>query len=231
MRYIAVFLLLVNIGYFGWNQTHTDPVTLVQPAVDRPLLNTGLMLISEYNRQAQQQTRINEDAARLCSVISGFANVDDANSFIMLAQQGGLGVLLNLTGDPLDPQYRVFLPPVSSRTIATTTLDGLSERIGQAGMEIETYIITRGLLENAIALGLFVDVDSATRVRNRVLALGYNVEIEEIPQSTGDIQVLLKPLDSSQIENSQWLGLAVDRPYLNRTENLCETIAQGTQFP
>ncbi len=231
MRYIAVFLLLANIGYFGWHQYHIDPDSMVQSAVDRPLLNNGLMLISEFNQQAEQQARINEEARRVCSVISGFSSVDDANSFITQARQRGLGVQLHLTGDPLEPQYRVLLPPSSSRTIATITLDGLSERIRQAGLEIETYIITRGALENAIALGVFLEMDSATEVRNQVLELGYSVEIEEIQQSTGDIQVLLTPLDSGQIENPQWLGLTVDRPYLTRTENLCETIAQGAQFP
>ena len=231
MRYIAVFLVLANIGYFGWNQYQSEPVTVEQAVEDRSLLNTGLMLVSEFERQSQELARITQESARLCSEVSNFTNFDDAKLFISRAQQSGFGAQLNFTGEPLDPQYRVFLPPSSSRTVATETLDSLSEGIGQAGLEIETYIITRGLLENAIALGIFADEESASNTRSQVSELGYTVEIEEIPQSTGDMQVLLTPLDSGRIENSEWLGLAVDRPYLTRIDILCETIAQGTQFP
>lgn len=231
MRYIAVFLLLANLAYFGWNQYRPGP--LVAPLVheQRPLLNTGLMLISEFDAQVAAQQRINEEASRLCAIVGSFPTVDEAKSFIAASADRGLGARLNMTGELIPPQYRVYLPPLTSRSIATITLDGLSERIAGAGLQIETYLITRGLLENAIALGLFARSNNAAAVRNQVVALGYRVEIEEIPQSTGEIQVQLTPLDSAQIDNVEWLDLAADRPYLSRTEILCETIAQGPQFP
>jgi hypothetical protein len=139
--------------------------------------------------------------------------------------------LLNLTGVPLDPQYRVYIVPASSRNVATITLDGVSERLAAADLQVETYLITRGLLENGIGLGVFAAEDGAVAVMGQVTELGYDVEIEEIPRSEGEIQVWLRPPDSGQVGDSKWLDLSADRPYLTRTENLCETIAQATQFP
>jgi len=225
MRYIAIFLLLANIAYFAWLRSGASPVVVSAPTPARPLLNSGLTLISEYEQQLAQRP------ALTCFTVSSFVSVDDASSFII--EIGGIAsdASVSLGGDPLSPQYRVFLAPASSRGIATITLDSLSESIAAAQMEIETYLITRGPLENGIALGVFLEQASAQDAQSRVLQLGYPAEIEEIPRSTGEIRVQLQVLEQDVQENPAWLGLTVDRPDLSIVENLCETIAQGTQFP
>lgn len=225
MRYIAIFLLLANISYFGWYQYRSQSENLSMSANSRPLLNNGLMLASEY----QQLTSAVD--APICSLVGNFVTVDEANGFIALVGSEIVTARLSLSGDPLPAQYLVYLSPLSSRAIATITLEGLGEAIAAANLEIENYLITRGLLENAIALGVFSDLASATEIRNQVAELGYSVEIDEIPRSTGDIRVQLLAASSDLIENLEWLELTADRPYLTHAENLCETIAQGTQFP
>ena len=225
MRYIAIFLLLANIAYFAWLRVAAPPVVVSAPTPARPLLNSGLTLVSEYEQQLAQRPALS------CFTVSSFISVDDASSFI--AEIGGIAsdASVSLSGDPLSPQYRVFLAPASSRGIATITLDSLSESIAAAQMEIETYLITRGPLENGIALGVFSEQASAKDTQSRVLQLGYPAEIEEIPRSTGEIRVQLQVLEQDVQENPAWLGLTVDRTDLSIVENLCETIAQGTQFP
>jgi len=225
MRYIAIFLLLANIAYFAWLRVAAPPVVVSAPTPARPLLNSGLTLVSEYEQQLAQRPALS------CFTVSSFISVDDASSFI--AEIGGIAsdASVSLSGDPLSPQYRVFLAPASSRGIATITLDSLSESIDAAQMEIETYLITRGPLENGIALGVFSEQASAKDTQSRVLQLGYPAEIEEIPRSTGEIRVQLQVLEQDVQENPAWLGLTVDRTDLSIVENLCETIAQGTQFP
>lgn len=230
MRYIALFLVLANIAYFIWWETR-PPRAEVPSSGPRPLLNNGLMLLSEFDRQSALQARLNAEAARLCTVVSGFSSVDDANSFMAQARASGMTGLLNLTGTALEPQYRVYLPPASSREVAAITLDGLSERLQAAEIEAETYLITRGLLENGIALGVFDDGGAAQGVREAVSDLGYEVQIEEIPRSDGAAEVWLRPVESDRIDDAQWLDLSAERPDLTRSENLCETIAQASQFP
>ena len=230
MRYIVIFLIVANLFYFAWNQTH--PVApVLQTRESRPLLNNGLMLVSEFAEQSAQQALLDDETSRLCSIVRGFTSVDEANAFMAAAREAVFGVLLNLTGQALNSQYRVYLPPASSRSIATITLDGLSERIIAAELAVETYLITRGLLENGIALGIFGAATEAEAVRRAIAELGYEPEIEEIPQSDGEIQVWLRPTNSGQVENPEWLDLSTAWPDLTRTENLCETIAQATQFP
>jgi len=225
MRYIAIFLLLANIGYFSWIRYVAKPITPPVPNISRPLLNSGITLISEYEAQLAAQPALN------CFTIGGFNTVDDASSLITELGEAVFAADVRLSGDPLSSQYRVFIPPASSRGIATITLDSLSDSLIAAEIEIEIYLITRGMLENGIALGVFAELADAQVALNAVQGLGYAPEVEEIPRSTGEIQAQLQVLERYVSENPAWLGLTVDRPDLTITENLCETIAQGSQFP
>ncbi len=224
MRYIAIFLLLANTGYFFW--TAPGYRQSVQPAspASRSLLNSGLTLVSEYQQLANQ-------VKTSCFSVASFDSTDDAISFISEIDENRVNASLKLTGDPLDSRYRVYLPPLSSKGIATITLDRLSERLSAAAMQVETHLISRGSLENAIALGIFTELENARDLQERVAMLGYSPGIEEISRSTGEIQVQLIVLESDVLENREWLDLTVDRTDLSITENLCETIAQGSQFP
>ena len=225
MRYIAIFLLLANIGYFSWLRYGAEPSMPPLRHTPRPLLNTGISLLSEYESQPASPAALN------CFTIGGFSTIDDASSLINEIDELAYAASVRLSGEPLSSQYRVFIPPASSRRIATITLDGLSESLKAAGMESEIYLITRGMRENGIALGVFSDRDDAEASHKAIRELGYAPEIEEIPRSTGEIQVQLQALEQNVLENPPWLDLTVDRPDLRITENLCETIAQGSQFP
>ena len=231
MRYIVIFLLLLNMAYFGWSRYGPSPSDAGSGSEDLPLLNTGLMLVREYEERATALVAANQDQSPMCAIVADFPTVDEAYSFMSESSNRGFSAVLNLTGEALTPQFRVYIPPLSSRSIATITLDGLSAAASNAGLEVETYLITRGSLANAIALGVFALPDSAELVREQVAALGYSVQIQEIPLSTGDIQVLLRHPQFDSAGEAQRLDLSADRPYLTVTENLCETIAQGLQFP
>lgn len=225
MRYIAIFLLLANIGYFAWVRYAAEPVASPIPAAPRPLLNSGLTLVSEYEAQLAARPALS------CFTLGSFNSTDDASSFIAELGDVIYASDVHLTGESLSSQYRVYLPPASSRGIATITLDSLSESLVAAELEIESYLITRGIFENGIALGVYAELDDAQAARNAVQGLGYAPQIEEIPRSTGEIQVQLQLQERYLSENPRWLELAAYRPDLTITENLCETIAQGSQFP
>lgn len=225
MRYIAIFLLLANIGYFSWVRYSAQRITAPVPNTPRLLLNSGLTLVSEYELQSAAQP------ALTCFTIQSFSTIDDASSLIATMGEAVFSSTVRLSGDPLSSQYRVFIPPASSRGIAIITLDGLREGLIAAEMEMESDLITRGMLENGIALGVFSQQGDAQAAQNGVQQLGYAAKIDEIPRSTGEIQVQLRVLERYVLENPAWLDLAAGRLNLTITENVCETIAQGSQFP
>ena len=221
MRYIAIFLLMANIVYFSWIR-YSDPLITV-PVASTPglLLNSGLTLVSEYEAQH----------ALNCFTIESFNTIDDASSFIAEMGEAAFSSNVNLSGDPLSSEYRVFIPPAPSLEIATITLNELRESLIAAKLEAKSYLIARGMLENGIAMGVFSRLGDAEAARNAIQRLGYTLEIEEIPRSTGKIQVQLQVLERYVLENPTWLDLTAGPLNLTITENVCETIAQGSQFP
>ena len=221
MRYIAIFLLMANIVYFSWIRYSDPPITLPVASTPRLLLNSGLTLVSEYEAQH----------ALNCFTIESFNTIDDASSFIAEMGEAAFSSNVNLSGDPLSSEYRVFVPPTPSLEIATITLNELRESLIAAKLEAKSYLIARGMLENGIAMGVFSRLGDAEAARNAIQRLGYTLEIEEIPRSTGKIQVQLQVLERYVLENPTWLDLTGGPLNLTITENVCETIAQGSQFP
>ena len=227
MRYIIIFLILANLGFFAWDYFLAEPVVVVEAPPGRALLNNGLTLVSEFEARSADLAR----EQQACLYVGDFQSVDDANSFAAAMAAQGLESRLHLTGEALDPQYRVYIPPLSSQNVASITLEGLSEVLAQADLDIETYLITRGLLTNAIALGVYADLATATATREQVIALGYQVELQSIPRSDGLIQVELSDPVFDPSGSAEWPEITAFAPNLTARENVCQTIAQAGQFP
>ncbi|MEO8161422.1 MAG: SPOR domain-containing protein, partial [Arenimonas sp.] len=69
--------------------------------------------------------------------------------------------------------YRVYLPAASDRAEALATARTLSER----GIK-DYYVVTAGDQINTVSLGIFRELDNATKRRDAVSALGYNAVVE-----------------------------------------------------
>ena len=233
MRYIVVLLVVLNVAYLFWNWYSPPPeaVILGAPGLDRGLLNTGLTLVEEFDaRNSQQQPDSAENAAG-CLFIDGFTTVDDARLAMRSYSELGWQAGLVLEGEALPPRFRVLVPPMSSQAIAALTLDGLAEALAETSAEIETYLITRGLQANGIALGVFSTREAAASVQAEVSNLGYEVELEEIPRSSGAIRVQVELADSGAENAPQPPEISDLQPDLTFSQNLCQTIAQASQFP
>ena len=231
MKYIVLFLILANLGYFAWLSVGATPIVPIGFSESRPLLSDGMMLLSEYNARVAGEELILSAQSRTCLTVTGFSNFDDAISFEDVASNSGLSTSQQLMGSLLASLFRVYLPPASSQAVAAITLDTVKEKVAVSELAIETYLVTRGLLENSIALGVVSSLTEADEIQSALVSLGYNPEIQELPQSDGGIAVYLSAASSLSLESSEWLSLILQRPYLAAVENVCETIAQGAQFP
>jgi hypothetical protein len=225
MRYIVVFLILANLAYFGWNYRYPLPESPAVPA--QPLINSGLTLVSEFEEQTGFAAL---EARRQCSLVSGFESADDAENFMAQARTRGLQAFLTGSRATSRSQYQVFLPPTASTEIARLTLADLAQRVEEAGLEVETYLITRSELQNAVALGVFDSATEAVVLRDQVSGLGYSPQIQQFDAFVSRVQVWLRAPESERINELEWLDLTGERPNLSRAENLCQTIAQASQF-
>lgn len=194
-------------------------------------MNNGMILLSEYQDQLLvQESELNQEEL-VCLQVTGFTGFDEANGFGSRAQELGLSASIGALGESASSQFRVYLAPASSRGMAAINLDSLSELAAEADIAVESYLITRGPLENAVALGVFESSDDAQGIQSAMAGLGYPVEIQEIFSDSESLAVRLSSQSSITSGSDAWRALSEVWPSLQATENLCETIAQGGQFP
>ena len=162
MKYILILLVLANFGFLAWN--YTQPLAAPENPAPRPLLNTGLTLVSEYQAATDA---LGTEARRQCSLVSGFEDSRQAESFMELARQAGLQALLQIQPGSEPSQYRVYLPPTPSREIANLTLADISDRLQAADLGFDTYLITRESWKMRLPWGFTKIVGSPRRSRLR----------------------------------------------------------------
>ena len=225
MRYVVITLVLLNLVHLGWNLGWP----LSEPDAREPsaLLNSGLTLVSEFDARSLQAE---SEAGRLCSLVSGFENEAEAADFMAEAFRRGLDAAYAAGQSDRDRQYRVFLPPTPSVEIARLTLEDLAARLEAADITANIGLVTSGDDQNAIVLGRFDSATAAVSLRDRILVLGYSPQIERIHPEPERLKLWLRSPQYGRIETPEWLDLTRERPNLSRVENLCQTIAQPSQF-
>lgn len=245
MRGVVFGLLFSNLVYLAWN--------LFVPAGDTPRasapiaqLGESVQLLSEVSTEqlrsypAQPATPTQglveatdvpvEEKALYCAQIGPFRGAEDAQNFATThAQRMSLSVEIRQV--PAAPDYRVFLPPFASRELATSTQETLRAAFAANNLAIDTYLVPRGELENAIALGLFSEQSNARNVQQQMQSLGYQVDVREEPKQASESWVLATDIESEAVFTQQWAQMRLSRSYIDAGEKLCETIAHTPQFP
>lgn len=91
------------------------------------------------------------------------------------------------------PAYQLYLGPYADYAQAKQKLAELQSR------SLDSYVIARGGLRNAISLGVFDNVDSAKGQRKFLQKKGYQVQQREVPRQTNMYWLALeKPLKPVQ---------------------------------
>ena len=235
MRNIVIFLLLLNVIYFVWAlfKPVTDGVNITRPSSQSD--ENSLVLVSELASMPVTVELNNNlpypQSAIQCFSIGDFQDLSDANEFRDQVIALGLEPTLNIAQNFEQSLYQVYLPPISSPDLAANVLQEINNAIRAADLSIESQLITSGNLQNSITFGRYDSPDEAQIKQSQLAELGYVADVEQIPGEESVIRVLLRTNQNAAFEAQIWPEIQIQRQYLGRTENLCETIAQGEQFP
>lgn len=235
MRNIVIFMLVLNVSYLLWilfgPENENRQQTVQVPQVDRD----SLVLVSERvsNSEAVESSDVNLQTQQiyLCFSVGNFLDLDDANGFRATVESGNIESTLNISQSLAEVSFLVYLPPFSSAEIAEVSLQAVDAAIRDAELEIESQRLTSGDFLNGIGFGSYQSEAEAVELRTQLAELGYRANIEEFQNEDSVVRVLVRAPENARFETVLWPRIQAERPYLNRTENLCETIAQGTQFP
>lgn len=241
MRGILMGLLLSNIVLLAWNLL--TPRLAPAPVQEVAGLNVSesLQLLSEVNSAqlmsypsaapqvaapAPIEGAVEGASGQYCAEIGPFRDEQDAQGYVS-SFGGRMDLSLDVRELQAAPDYRVYLPPFSSRELAQSTLSTLRAQFAANDLGIDTYLMPRGELANGIALGLFSEQANALNVQRQMEVLGYKVVVRTEPKSEVEVWLLAAGIGTKAEFDQHWAQMRLSRSYVDTGEKLCETIAHA----
>lgn len=166
MRWVALLLLLANLGLAGWLAAGAPGRPQVQSAP--PPEKGELVLLEERPAEAAEAA-----PADACYTVGPFADADVAERARARLAELGLEPRQRRTTDEEVYGYQVVLPPFPSREEALAATRALAEE----GVT-EYFIIAEPERENAVSLGLFREKRYAVRHTRYLRELGFEPEMQ-----------------------------------------------------
>lgn len=162
MRWVALLLLLANMGFAAWIYTGTPGRT---PAAADPPVEIGeLPLLRESGGDAR--------ASSVCYTIGPFEEESRAEAARRRLEDLGLDPRQRTIRDEEVYGYQVLLPPFESRADALAATRDLQEQ----GIE-DYFVIAESGLRNAVSVGLFERKRFAVRHADYLNDLGFEAEL------------------------------------------------------
>jgi hypothetical protein len=250
MRGVVLGLLLSNLLFWGWevlldqnaggevvqrptngSSRNAQTIRLVSEVdadvlVRFPALNTGGADVGLNSGVGLSENPLN------CFEIGPFDNLVDAQDFIdSQSIQTPMAPELRRTPAPGSAVFRVYLPPQESRELAADKLEELRGAFDAHSLNIDSFLVVRGEMENSIALGVFAEQRNALNVQQQLAELGYAVTIQPEQQYLEEawvtVQGAVSEPDSTRLRDE----IDVPGTDIRIIEKLCETIAHDSQFP
>ena len=177
-RAIALLLVMMNLGALAWWSLHANERPLPVPSVQAGVAPLVLLSESEIARQHGSSDELDAapdpmSATPRCQSIGPLATPADLRRAMnTLTPLVGRIQYRQVHGSALHG-YRVFIPALDSRDAALEAARKL------AAKDIKDYyVVTSGVQENTISLGLFRDLVNAEKRRDEVRALGFDARLE-----------------------------------------------------
>ena len=241
MRWIVLFLLIVNVAYFGWEFTQqSSPATALAESKNLPplegkklvLLTERLpgvkssapppapVLAAEQNPVHRELDRVDVKKQSMCVSVGPYE--DEAVGRAMVKNLAVEGVASELDRLELskEMQYWVVLPPSATRKDAMQLLRNLQAK------KIDSYLISSGELRNSISLGLFSKKQSAQGVMASVKEAGFPAELLEKERVRSEFWVRIKPEQPVENVEKTLETLVVQGGDIKISKAACEMFAQ-----
>jgi cell division protein FtsN len=170
MRWVALLLVLANLGLFGWQWAGTPGWS--PPRVEPPPQIGELELLAEAPPPPQEASVATSRPAA-CYTIGPFSDPANAETAATRLTELGVEPDQRSTSEQVATGYRVMLPPYPSTEAALEAARDLARR----GVEDYYVVVSESDIRNAVSLGLFEESASAEQHRAAIAELGFDPEI------------------------------------------------------
>lgn len=215
MRWVALLLVLANLGLFGWQWAGTPGWS---PPRAAPPPDIGeLELLAEAPAVDPARAAATAVATEACFTIGPFTDPANAEAAWARLAEAGLDPSQRSTSEQVATGYRVVLPPYPSADEAL----GAARELARRGVDDYYVIVSDPELENAVSLGLFEEKVFAERHAATIEELGFEPELRvRTRQRTRYWQDFRDPVGLVTAEFVE--SFTAEQP-LQRLERTCET--------
>jgi len=177
LRALILLLACMNLGVAAWWMLHHEAQARPLPSIEPGI--ASLTLYSESDRAKMPVPEVATSAApalgadAVCQSLGPF----ETSKALRRAMDALLPKVERIQFREVEATelrgYRVYLPAAADREQALATARALSSK-GIA----DYYVVTAGDQSNTVSLGIFRELENATKRRDEVVKLGYNAVVE-----------------------------------------------------
>lgn len=233
MRWILIILLMCNGIYFLWQYYLVPPESGHQVAPSQ-LQDEGerLLLVSELpaiETGSSAGSQVTEAPAKpeeplVCLKIGPFKDEVTGKQVVTRLAALEIRPRMETIKVPGKPNYWVHIPPRNSRKVAIKLLRELQSK------NIDSFLISRGELENGISLGIFTKLTSAEGVASERVKQGYDARVLTVPSSRKELWAVFDSEQTAKFSDALWTTIQEGNSNLQRRKNYCDKIAPTDNF-
>lgn len=231
MRWIVISLVVINVLVLIWQLATLEPKPVAAATPNSRIADAPqIKLLNEVEEEALQAMVADRERVRLtegvstdepesplCTLVGPFERILRAEYFVERLQALDVRSQVQEVEIPGGVNYWVYLPSQGSRKEAIDKLREIQSK------SIDSYVIPRGDLENAISFGVFSQKTLADQRLEAVQELGYEAILSERERSTKEVWVILEPGEAQHLDQESWLSVMANENNLQRRQNYCPT--------
>jgi len=156
-----------------------------------------------------------------CAQIGAYAEIDDAERWQDKLAKEGYKVALQSLVVPGSLEYWVLIVTNKGKNAALAVLHEVQKK------KIDSYLVTEGVYENAISLGLFVSESSAMRLSEQVSVMGYSAGVYERTHHLSEYWLQIDLKNEAESRKNKLHELVNGDKEIKILNSLCETFAHS----
>lgn len=218
MKWIILFLVVVNLAFFAWNYQkvpwrHHATANALDNGDDVPRLR-----LLDEPAASHARGGLSTTGGAQCATLGPFEKRAQAAAAAQRLHGMDLTARVRVEHLPDEGGFWVLIPPAKTHAAARKTID----RLRAKGVK-DYFLVAAGDMKNAISLGVFSS-DSAARQRlANIRKLGFAPQLQGVPLPQRrywlDLAANAKPDDAERALKA----LLSDYPHLGRTRHACES--------
>ncbi|KKM62700.1 hypothetical protein LCGC14_1519020 [marine sediment metagenome] len=223
MKYLFLFLLLLNILYALWQLQDGRASRALLESADAPL-DAGLPRAPHELQPLVSADQVRPSVSPLCIDLGVFKDNDRAEQLrqrlLVLGIQSGV-VAREVPGSV---DYALVLEVPGGRREALAQLSLLQDR------GIDSFLLTQGNLKGSLSLGIFSREDYAQARMAQLQVFGYDVQIEQVEKFDSEYLVRVDSLARRLVDQSLLARLKTDFPDLQHQYHSCPRVGAPSEL-